>query len=124
VFVTLDDLYNDGSPGESDKVMTDVETVIGGSAGDRLTGGPGPDTLIGGGGPDKLFGLAGIDRLVGGLGDDQLDGGSETDIADFSGSATAVTVDLSTHKASGQGGDTLASVETVYGSKLRRHPQG
>ncbi|MBY3756209.1 protease-like protein [Azospirillum formosense] len=51
---------------------TRIETVIGGSAGDRLTGSAFADRLEGG---------AGDDTLAGGAGDDLLDGGTGTDTA-------------------------------------------
>lgn len=53
---------------------TRIETVIGGSAGDRLSGSAVADTLVG---------AAGDDTLAGGAGDDLLDGGTGTDTAFF-----------------------------------------
>lgn len=53
---------------------TRIETVVGGSAGDRLTGSAFADTLEG---------EAGDDTLDGGAGDDLLDGGSDSDTATY-----------------------------------------
>lgn len=65
---------------------TRIETVIGGSAGDRLTGSTFADTLVG---------AAGDDTLAGGGGDDLLDGGTGTDTAfyDFPSASAFVTGD-------------------------------
>ena len=63
VNVTLDGAQNDGSAGESDRVMSDVEHIRGGAGNDTLTGngsqnyisgGLGNDTITGGGGGDFL----------------------------------------------------------------------
>ena len=105
--ITLDNLANDGAPGEKDNVHSDIETVLGGSGADNITGsafsnlligndgndiihgGGGNDTVKGGVGNDFLFGDAGNDsilgegwndNLYGGAGDDILDGGTGSDI--------------------------------------------
>ncbi|WP_282184559.1 reprolysin-like metallopeptidase [Azospirillum brasilense] len=67
---------------------TRIETVIGGSAGDRLTGSAFADRLEGG---------AGDDTLAGGAGDDLLDGGPGNDTAlyDFPSANAFVTSDPS-----------------------------
>ena len=44
VTVTVGDGANDGEPGESDDVLDDVETVIGGGASDSLAGSDGADS--------------------------------------------------------------------------------
>jgi Ca2+-binding RTX toxin-like protein len=152
VNVTLDGLANDGTPGEGDNVIYDVENVIGskfpdkitgsasdnklvggpgndqltggvgadtldgGANADTLAGGDGPDTLIGGTENDQLSGDGGYDTLRGGPGSDGLNGGSDPDIADFSTSASPVTVSLAAGSASGEGTDKLIGVEGSYGS--------
>ena len=99
VYVDLGDRGTGGEVGEGD-VLTAVESVVGGAAGDdlrapdvelgysELVGGGGPDRLIGraagdrlSGGPgrDRLTGHAGQDKLSGGAGRDRLDGGRELD---------------------------------------------
>ena len=66
VTVTLDDdVYNDGAAGEGDKVLADVENVVGGEVGDTIYGSSFTNVLWGGGGNDKLFGLDGADLLDG-----------------------------------------------------------
>jgi Ca2+-binding RTX toxin-like protein len=71
--------------GETDAVWG-FETVVGGSAADRLRGragvqtldgGPGDDRLDGAGGDDELFGNVGSDRIFGGRGADRLFGDPE-----------------------------------------------
>ncbi len=74
VTVTIDDSPADGAPGEGDNVRTDVETLIGGAAGDTLTSG---SNLA-----NRLLGRAGNDTLnvVDGIGgNDFVDGGADVD---------------------------------------------
>jgi Ca2+-binding RTX toxin-like protein len=101
-------------------------TITGTSANDTLTGtddvadticgGGGNDTIKGLGGNDTLKGEAGADKLSGGTGSDTLDGGLNNDTADFSGSLTAVTASLTSASATGEGSDTMTSVEWLTGS--------
>jgi Ca2+-binding RTX toxin-like protein len=98
--VMLDDRAEDGAQGEHDNVEPDVETVVGGDAGDTLVGSDGAELLDGGlgndvvdgrGGPDvleagandpgndRLFGGDGEDTLRGRAGDDELVGGADRD---------------------------------------------
>ncbi|MCW2993265.1 MAG: Hemolysin-type calcium-binding region [Conexibacter sp.] len=95
--ILLDDVANDGTPGEGDDMHSDVEKVIGtrggdtmaGTAGndvldgnfgaDVLRGGAGDDNLTGGSDADQLYGEAGNDTLYGGEGDDRVDGGPGID---------------------------------------------
>jgi Ca2+-binding RTX toxin-like protein len=94
------------------------DTLYGSQYDDAIYGYAGIDTLYGQGGNDQLFGGEGNDRLNGGAGADYLDGGTGTDSASYSGSASAVTINLATGK--GYGGDaqddTLASIENLFGS--------
>src|SRR4051794_1655761 len=59
VVVTIDDLANDGPPGEHDNVQTDIEDVYGGDGADALSGSAGANTLEGGPGDDLLSGGGG-----------------------------------------------------------------
>ncbi len=118
----------------NDKLLGDKgnDTILGGEGEDRIEGGPGDDgNLDGGPGTDEIFGGAGTDHVEGGEGDgdvvrgdagtDVLSGGPGTnDIVSYA-SATrgAITVDLTTDKAKGDGHDDLAGFEDVVGS-----PQG
>jgi RTX calcium-binding nonapeptide repeat (4 copies) len=89
VTVTLDDLPNDGHPGERDNVRSNIERVTGTPGPDRLTGSAlanslngyeGDDILSGGPGDDALHGLSGDDTLIGGLGADTLLGSTGSDV--------------------------------------------
>jgi Ca2+-binding RTX toxin-like protein len=65
----------------------------------------------------QLIGTVGDDHLVGDAGNDVIDGGLGFDVIDFSGSSKSVKVNLAAGTASGQGNDTLVSIEDVIGSK-------
>src|SRR5205085_11783157 len=71
-------------------------------------------------------GGGGDDQLRGGAGADVLDGGAGSDIANYQGSAAAVTVDLLAHTATGGDaqGDVLTSIENLYGSSNDDHLTG
>ncbi len=84
VTLDADGVADDGEAAEADVIDTDVENLVGGSAGDRLTGTTGANVLSGGGGNDVLDGREGADLLLGGAG---------TDTADYSARATAVSAD-------------------------------
>ena len=112
---TLNDVLN-GTP--QDDVLRGLggdDTLNGGDGNDRLEGGNGNDVLNGGSGADRLIGGSGDDWLNGGGGNDVLEGGSGFDWAVFDGGA-AVTVNLNTNSATGQGVDALSSIENVRGS--------
>ncbi|MDO8210557.1 calcium-binding protein [Conexibacter sp. CPCC 206217] len=97
VAIVLDDVANDGTPGEGDNYHSDLEkitatpgndTYVGtpgndvfdGAGGDDVArGGGGNDELTGSSGADQLFGEAGNDTLYGGDGDDRVDGGPGLD---------------------------------------------
>ncbi|WP_274609266.1 beta strand repeat-containing protein [Mesorhizobium sp. L-8-3] len=83
-----------------------------------LQGEGGADFLSGRHGDDVLHGGLGDDVLVGGSGADVLDGGAGADIADYAGSNSAVTVNLTTGSGVGgdAAGDTLIAIEQVVGS--------
>ncbi|KRB86550.1 hypothetical protein ASE00_07610 [Sphingomonas sp. Root710] len=127
---TGDDLYFVGSsgvtvteaPGEgSDEIQTGLSSfsiasfanvenlTYTGSSNFMGTGNTGDNIVTGGIGDDTLVGGAGSDQLIGGFG---------TDTADYSASASAVTVDLTTGTSSGgdAAGDSFASIERVIGS--------
>jgi Ca2+-binding RTX toxin-like protein len=90
----------------------------------------GNDTIFGGDDDDQLFGdslltslssanpQGGDDVLDGGLGDDYLDGQGGSDTAAFNSILAAVTVNLATGVATGQGTDTLIRIENLLGSAL------
>ncbi len=77
VTVNLNNLPDDGFPGEGDNVIT--EQVFGGTKDDTLIGNAQGNTLIGAAGNDVISGLEGNDVLDGGAGDDALIGGPQRD---------------------------------------------
>jgi Ca2+-binding RTX toxin-like protein len=145
VWVSLDDRWNDGEPGEGDDVASDVESVLGGQGADHISGdagantltgnagddqidgGGGDDTVNGNAGNDSLDGSSGRDRLDGGGGDDVLDGGTGADtltggdgrdVADYSSRTSDVTVDLDGAADDGEAGErdnVRPDVEDVTG---------
>jgi Ca2+-binding RTX toxin-like protein len=74
------------------------------------------DTMLGGTGNDSFSGGLGNDSFAGGSGNDVIDGGGGTDCITYVSSASAVTVSLATGTATGEGTDTLSSIEKVTGS--------
>jgi hypothetical protein len=63
VNVSLDNLRNDGEPGEADDVRSNVENITAGGGDDFLTGSSAANDLQGFGGVDTMFGLGGNDTL-------------------------------------------------------------
>ncbi len=133
VSVSLDDLANDGAPGEEDDAASDNELILGGQnddvligsdSGDSIFGGAGDDTYRGRGGQDLLselfFGAdgGGDDSFTGGEGADVMVGGSGRDTADYSDRGAAVTVTPGTGAddgGAGEGDDVGADVESATG---------
>jgi hypothetical protein len=72
VSVTLDNLPNDGRPGEGDNIGADVENLVGGAGDDTLTGDAGPNDIDGGDGGDVINPLGGADFVDGGTGNDRI----------------------------------------------------
>jgi Ca2+-binding RTX toxin-like protein len=101
VTLTLDGAADDGSPGEGDRIASDVEDLRGGAGNDALTG-DGQDNV-----------------LDGGLGADVMLGGGGTDAVDYSSRDAAVRVDLGGSPGddgqAGEGDTVGADVEGVYG---------
>lgn len=97
------------------------DQLSGGSASNLIDGGDGSDTIDGGWGNDSLDGGDGDDLIAGGNGNDYLNGGVGTDTASYTGSAFGVSVNLSLNgvpQNTGQGIDTLLSIENVDGSSV------
>src|SRR6266545_986622 len=92
------------------------DAALGGAGKDTLRGDAGPDALQGDAGDDTLFGGADNDRLAGGAGNDELAGDDGVDMVDYSASPSAVVVALYAGWATGEGSDTLATIEDVNGS--------
>jgi Ca2+-binding RTX toxin-like protein len=93
-------------------------TFVGGGGNDTLTGGTGNDTLWGSDGADTLSGDAGADYLIGGLGNDSMVGGAGVDIAQYTSTASALTVSMLGGSASSatDGVDSISGIEWIYGS--------
>jgi Ca2+-binding RTX toxin-like protein len=68
----LNDVADDGAPGEGDNLHTDVEAVVSGNGADELIGSPAGETLDGGPGNDAIDGRGGPDELRGGQGGDDI----------------------------------------------------
>jgi serralysin len=98
-----------------DAVANDLR---GGDGGDNLDGAAGNDRLDGGNGDDFVLGGAGDDFLIGGSGADRLNGGAGGDTADYSGSDSAIVVNLQSGATSGghAQGDVLTAIENLSGS--------
>ncbi len=92
------------------------DLIIGKGGNDVLKGGGGNDALTGKAGDDSLSGGPGDDTLTGGSGNDKLKGQDGTDMAGLADSASGVVVDLAAGTATGDGDDTLLTVENVTGS--------
>jgi Ca2+-binding RTX toxin-like protein len=99
--------------------------VVGSAGADVLQGTAGADIICGLGGADTLTGMAGNDILIGGTGNDTLVpgagadenlGGMGTDTVVFAATGAAVTANLSTGTAPGQGSDSLSAVENLTGT--------
>ncbi|MGO4727984.1 MULTISPECIES: calcium-binding protein [unclassified Inquilinus] len=104
--------------------LTLLATVFSGD--DTITGSSMADRLYGFAGNDIILGSDGNDTLRGGAGIDILDGGNGSDFANYQGSAAGVNVDLSTGINTGGDaqGDTLTSIENLYGSSNADHLTG
>ncbi|KQU09489.1 calcium-binding protein [Rhizobium sp. Leaf453] len=98
----------------------DAVNVMGSLRGDLFYGSAFDDGLRGLGGNDRLIGNSGNDKLNGGLGDDYLNGGSGTDTVWFEYATSGVTVDLEAGFSSGEGNDTLVSIENIRGTSRNR----
>lgn len=109
--VDVENIIGSDIVGSSDTIVGDsANNLISGLSGDdTLKGGSGLDTLLGGDGNDTLSGGADADKLVGGTGDH--------DIVDYSDLVSnGVKVDLEAGTATGEGNDTLETIEDIRGS--------
>ncbi len=92
------------------------DTLFGEEGDDILSGGANDDTLNGGSGGDTLIGGSGNDTLAGGEGDDDMVGGTGTDVVTYASAAQAITANLYTGVATGEGEDSIGLVENLIGS--------
>jgi serralysin len=94
--------------------FTGIEDVRAGSGNDSVKGDLLANNLSGGAGNDTLLGDGGDDTLTGGTGNDSLNGGNDVDWVSYADRIGAVTVNLTTGRASGAGGaDSLSGIENV-----------
>lgn|GEM_PF-1657818 len=95
-----------------------ADSLDGGTGNDQLSGWDGADFLNGGAGIDTLLGEAGDDLLIGGAAGDSINGGSGSDTASYSNSNASVAIDLGAGTTAGghATGDTLTSIEDLFGS--------
>ena len=92
--------------------------IIGADGDETINGGSGADRLRGKDGADELNGGNGSDTLGGGAGADVMNGGWGNDVADYGDSASAIVLDLlaASGTAGDALGDTLISIERIFGS--------
>lgn len=108
----------DGAFGSSAQSDLGDDYLDGGAGADTIYGGSGNDLVFGNAGVDQLFGDNGNDLMIGGFGGDNIDGGAGFDTAYYGNSGAGVVINLLAGTASGgeASGDTLISIENVYGS--------
>jgi Ca2+-binding RTX toxin-like protein len=100
--------------GKVEDKIKNIEHVIGGTAGDKLTGDSKGNILAGDDGKDKLYGRSGKDTLDGGNGLDTLEGGSGSDIFWFASPVVASNRDT----IKDFGGSDFIGLDDFYFSKL------
>ncbi len=119
--ISIDDVADDGEPGEHDNVAADVEIVRGGSGDDHLSGGTGPHTLFGGPGNDTF------DQGSAPGGADVMNGGPGIDTVSYAARSTAVTVTIDAFADDGAVGEqdlVAVDVENVIGGAGDDHLTG
>ncbi|MBL8965276.1 MAG: hypothetical protein JNK70_14620, partial [Phycisphaerae bacterium] len=104
--------------GAGSDTLSSIEDLLGSDFADTLAGDGGSNHLGGGAGNDALSGAGGNDTLEPGEGNDVVDGGADVDTVSYANAAAAVSVNLATGRASGEGSDTLAGIEAINGSAL------
>jgi Ca2+-binding RTX toxin-like protein len=92
------------------------DTIVGGGGNDIIFGGDGSDKLDGGEGADIISGQGGNDTLIPGAGDDLVAGAGGADTVSYTLSLTPVSLSLTTGQATGEGLDTLVTMENAVGS--------
>ena len=108
ITLTLSGVASSGGDAAGD-VVTGFEIVYGSGQADSITGTSAAESL---------YGQGGTDTLIGGGGADVLDGGAGTDTADYSTSASGITIAMDGSAGSGGDaqGDTLLNIEALTGS--------
>jgi Tol biopolymer transport system component len=93
-----------------------ADVIRGGDGNDIIFGGDGNDRIIGGNGDDIVVGQAGNDMLLPGPGKDLAVGAAGLDTVSYATSLFAISLSLIAGTATGDGADTIVSVENVIGS--------
>ncbi len=116
----------DGTPGK--------DVIVGLGGGDEIYGSGGDDILCGGGGSDYINGGDGDDQLIGGGANDYMEGEGGDDAYKggaglFDGAAWqnppgAITANLETGVATGDGTDSMIGIEALEGSPFNDHFTG
>lgn len=121
----------DGGPGRDTisfagaAAGVDADLGVSGATGDGtdrligfedLTGSSNADRLRGDGAGNRIDGAGGDDTLIGAGGDDRLTGGAGADTAAYEGAPAPIDADLRAATATGDGHDSLATVENLTGS--------
>jgi Ca2+-binding RTX toxin-like protein len=81
--LSLDNIRNDGEPGESDQLSDDIEILKGGTGHNLITGNTKANTLIGEQSSDQILGADGIAGIAGNAGNDTITGGPGADFCTF-----------------------------------------
>ncbi len=120
------DLGAGTATGEGSDEIVNIEWLIGSSHDDVLIGSDLPfEVIFGADGNDVINALGGEDAMAGGAGDDQIDGGDGpdfladwflTDIYGLPSLTGPLTVDLVAGTLTGNGSDTLVSIEGSNGT--------
>ncbi|MCW8844125.1 MAG: Hint domain-containing protein [Rhodobacteraceae bacterium] len=95
------------------------DSLNGTGSDDTINAYGGNDTLSGGAGNDSISGGTGNDEIIGSSGADTFSGGSGQDTINYSDSASAVTVDLSTNNFSGGDAENdvnAGGIDAIIGS--------
>jgi len=99
--------------GEGVDLLIDIENIRGGSGNDTLIGNSVPNWIRGELGNDSIAAGGGDDWLEGGGGNDTMRGGAGEDWVDYEGVGAALSVNLVSGIATGEGVDLLFEIENI-----------
>jgi Ca2+-binding RTX toxin-like protein len=109
------DLTQGTATGQGNDLLSGMDDVIGTIYNDAIRGDANANVLNGNAGDDKITGEGGDDWLEGGGDNDQLTGGPGNDAALFTNAFSPVVANLATGRATGEGTDTLSTIEGLLG---------